>query len=92
MNPPVKTTATLTLESRFLLCSLRVEVASAHPSFACESPQHDLQKAAEELLPVALAKVAPEALRQILEEAEALLLDRSIAESASITLQIKTPS
>lgn len=71
------TAATLILESRYLRASLRIEVSTAHHAFFVESHLSDLRKNAEELLPVALSTAGAQALRQILEEAEGLLLNRS---------------
>ncbi|MBS1198132.1 MAG: hypothetical protein H6R18_1917 [Proteobacteria bacterium] len=85
MLPAEQTTtaATLILEDGFLRASLRVEVLIAHPSFFPESCPSDLRKNAEEKLPVVLLKVAPPALRQILAEAESLLLQAAVEDRTS---------
>lgn len=75
--------ATLRLEAGHLRAELRVEFSLANPQFFHESPLTDLRKNVEECLPIALAEVAPQPLRQILERAESLLLTRAIEDQSS---------
>lgn len=82
---PIATT--LTLESRGLVVSLRVELPGNTVPFVDESGRFDLQTSAEETLPIALAKEAPALLRQILESVEGSLLDRKSADVSSVALK-----
>lgn len=88
-NEQTAIAATLRLEAGHLRAELRVEFLLANPQFFHESPLTDLRKNVEECLPIALAEVAPQPLRQILERAEALLLVRTTEDVSSGDLLLK---
>lgn len=77
-----KITASASLESRSLVVELRVTVDTDHSQFVSESLLTRLHECAEDSLPVALASVAPQLLRQVIEKCEEQLL-RRIADDVS---------
>lgn len=75
-------TASVILESRSLRAELRVTVDSDHSLFVRESLLTRLHECAEESLPVALASVAPQVLKQVIEKCQEQLLaliDRDVS-------------